>query len=53
LAVALLRGQSLPQALALGVACGTANALTEEPGRFNPDDVETIRRQVEVQQIPA
>ncbi len=49
LATALLRGEPLPQALALGVACGSANTLTPLPGQIEPAQVEALRRQVRLQ----
>jgi fructose-1-phosphate kinase PfkB-like protein len=51
LATAMLRGDSLPEALALGVACGSANTLTSLPGNIDPVQVEALRRQVRVQAL--
>ncbi|GAB4457055.1 MAG: 1-phosphofructokinase family hexose kinase [Anaerolineae bacterium] len=51
LATALLRGDSLPQALALGVACGSANALTPLPGQIEPAQVEALHRQVRLEAL--
>jgi 1-phosphofructokinase family hexose kinase len=48
LAVARLQGRGLESALALGVACGAANATTNRPGRFERGLVETLLPQVEV-----
>jgi 1-phosphofructokinase len=42
-AVATLQGAPLPDALRLGVACGTANAITIGPGVVRPDDIAWIR----------
>jgi tagatose 6-phosphate kinase len=46
LAVALARGAEMPEAVRFGVACGTANALTERPGFVNPADVKRFLRKV-------
>ncbi|MDX1523660.1 MAG: PfkB family carbohydrate kinase, partial [Anaerolineae bacterium] len=52
LAVSLMRkGQPLTEALRLGVACGTANATTAQPGVFERDLVERLVSRVEVRQI--
>ena len=51
LATAWLRGDTLPDALAMGVACGSANALTALPGKIDPRQVEVLRRQVQVQAL--
>lgn len=51
LAAAMLQGASLPEALAQGVACGSANALTSLPGQIDPAQVEALRRQVRVQAL--
>lgn len=48
LAVARLEGRSIEAALALGVACGAANATTPLPGRFERGMVEALLKQVEV-----
>ncbi len=48
LATGLLRGLPLPEALRLGVACGTADALTIGGGRIELPVVEALRPQVEV-----
>jgi 1-phosphofructokinase family hexose kinase len=42
LAVARMYGQSLADALALGVACGTANALASQAGRIERGMVEAL-----------
>jgi len=47
-AVALARGQSLPDMLRLGVACGAANAMSRETGRFDRADVEELLPRVEL-----
>ena len=51
LASAILQDQSLPQALRLGVACGTANALTIGPGRIRMDDLHHLLHGVEITQL--
>jgi 1-phosphofructokinase family hexose kinase len=48
----LVRGQSLPDACALGAACGAANAMTDRAGYVNARDVEDARRRVTVEPIP-
>jgi 1-phosphofructokinase family hexose kinase len=47
-AVALAREQSLEEALRLGVACGAANAMSRETGRFDRADVEKLLPRVEL-----
>lgn len=42
LAAGLLRGLPLPEALRLGVACGSADALTIGGGRIDPAEVERL-----------
>ena len=51
LVTARMIGRPLHQALAYGVACGTANVLTELPGRFNRMDVEDLLQRVDVTKI--
>jgi 1-phosphofructokinase family hexose kinase len=51
LAVARLRGQSFSDALAFGVACGSANVLSSLPGRFEQSQVETLLGQVEIKVV--
>jgi 1-phosphofructokinase family hexose kinase len=51
LAVARLRGQSLAEALAFGVACGSANVMSSLPGRFEREQVEVLVGQVKVRQL--
>ncbi len=48
LAFGLTRGDSLPDAMALGSACGAANAITALAGHLSLRDVNELRRQVEV-----
>jgi len=47
---ALLRGESMRQAIRYGVACGTANVLTPLVGQIEPEDVQTLYPQI--QEIP-
>jgi fructose-1-phosphate kinase PfkB-like protein len=42
LAVAQLEGQSIDAALAFGVACGSANALNNLPGRIERSEAEAL-----------
>jgi 1-phosphofructokinase len=51
LAVAQLAGQRIDTALALGVACGAANALTNLPGRFERDVAEALSKQVSLKKL--
>lgn len=51
LASAILQGQSLPEALRLGVACGTANALTIGPGSIRNDDLQQMLHVVQITQL--
>lgn len=51
LAMARLEGRSLESALALGVACGSANATTNLPGRFERSLVETLLPEVNLKQL--
>jgi 1-phosphofructokinase family hexose kinase len=51
LAVARLRGQAFSEALAFGVACGSANVLSSLPGRFERSQVETLLGQVEIKTV--
>jgi 1-phosphofructokinase len=51
LAVARLAGRSIDEALALGVACGAANALTKLPGRFEQGVVDELLERVNVKKI--
>jgi len=47
----LLRGLALPEALRLGVACGTANALNAGIASPQPADIERIHAEVAVTQL--
>jgi 1-phosphofructokinase family hexose kinase len=51
LAAARLAGQSLTAALALGVACGAANAMTQLPGRFERAVVESLLSEIRPKKI--
>ncbi|HZE71560.1 MAG TPA: 1-phosphofructokinase family hexose kinase [Pyrinomonadaceae bacterium] len=50
-AVAHQRRLSEHEALALAVACGAANCLAEAPGLVDPQEIERISRQVQVQRL--
>ena len=43
LAVALARGETVPEAAAFGTACAAANVLTPTSGVVRPEDVERLR----------
>lgn len=49
LAVGLTRGQDVPNACALGVACAAANAMTAHAGHVNGTDVSELIGRVRVQ----
>lgn len=51
LAVALTCGEAMPEALALGAACGVANALTRVAGHVRPDDVASLMGRLEVEAL--
>jgi 1-phosphofructokinase family hexose kinase len=51
MAVGIVRKMRFEEALALGVACGTANARSRDTGLFARADVETLLAQVEVAPI--
>lgn len=51
LALELLRGAPLPEALKLASACGAANAMTALAGHVRPHDVEDLRGMVSVVDI--
>ena len=46
LATALYRGESLPDAARLAVACGASNAANLLPGQITPDEVDRYQRQI-------
>lgn len=49
IAVGLTRGHSLLDACVLGIACGSANAMTETPGVVREEDVGELRPKVVVE----
>lgn len=51
LIAAQLNGLPVPQALAHGVAAGTANALNDVPGQFHLPAFESLLRQVQITQL--
>jgi 1-phosphofructokinase family hexose kinase len=51
LAIARLQGRPVEAALAMAVACGTANTLTELPGRLDKAVVERLLAQVKCERI--
>lgn len=51
LAVGLSRGWPLERVLGLGVACGTAKALSSETGSFRAEDVDALLPRVQVTRI--
>jgi tagatose 6-phosphate kinase len=51
MAVALLRGKSLPDALVLAAACGTANAMTPWAGFVRIKDVRELEPRVKVEAV--
>lgn len=50
MAVAIERGEPLPGALRLAVACGAANAMDAESGYVRPDQVEALLGRVQVRE---
>lgn len=48
MAVSLAKGLSLEEGLALASAAGTSNAMTDEAGLIEPDEVERLRGQVRI-----
>jgi tagatose 6-phosphate kinase len=51
LAAGFLRGLGLEETLRLGVACGTANALSEETGFLRPADLDAVLPQVSSREV--
>jgi tagatose 6-phosphate kinase len=51
LAVGFARGLAFEDVVRLGVACGTANTLTEEIGHLRREDVEALLPQVRVSEL--
>jgi fructose-1-phosphate kinase PfkB-like protein len=50
-AVALVRGQELPNALCLGVACAAANAQTAHAGHVDAASAQSLMRTIHAEQI--
>jgi tagatose 6-phosphate kinase len=48
-ACALARGQSMPEAVCLGVACGAANAMTDRAGMLHKQDVDDLLTRIELE----
>ncbi len=46
IACGLLRGQPIIETVRLGIACGTANAMTETPGFVRPSDVKRLLKRI-------
>ena len=44
-----MRGQSMPDACRLAIACGAANAMTPKAGHVLPVDVELLEKKVDVE----
>lgn len=53
IAVGLARGLAMPDAAKLGVACGSANAMTELTAEVHLEDVERLLRSMTVERIVA
>jgi tagatose 6-phosphate kinase len=51
LGLGLMRGMSMPEALVMGCACGSANAMTSLAGYMEYADFETLTKQVTVTEI--
>ena len=51
IALATLQGKNLIEAVRFGIACGTANALTELAGNVRPEDVERLWPLVKVEEV--
>jgi 1-phosphofructokinase family hexose kinase len=52
IAAGLRRGQSMPDAVRLGIACGSAGATTLTPGDLDVDLVEELVPEVRVSRVP-
>ncbi|HHS50080.1 MAG TPA: 1-phosphofructokinase [candidate division Zixibacteria bacterium] len=52
IAFALERGDSLEDAVRLGVACGTATAMSEGTAQGTKDDIEQLIPHVKIQELP-
>jgi tagatose 6-phosphate kinase len=46
IAVALVRGATMPEAIRWGVACGAANTMTAQPGMVRLAEVRRLRREL-------
>lgn len=53
IAVGLARGLAMPEAAMLGVACGSANAMTELTAEVHPRDVETLLAGMSIEHVIA
>jgi 1-phosphofructokinase family hexose kinase len=51
MAVELSRGKDIFEAIVAGMACGAANALNLISGLLSPDDVERLRREVQINPV--
>lgn len=51
LAAGLVRGNDVPHACVLGSACGSANAMTLLAGHLRTEDVESLARQITLQEF--
>lgn len=49
LACAIARGEAMPDACKLAVACGAANAMTPIAGMVRPEDVASLQQRIEVE----
>lgn len=46
---ALAKGSSRPEAFALGLACGTSNAMNIKPGHVEPEQIAELAPQIKIQ----
>ena len=51
IATALVRGEAMPDAVKLGIACGAANAITKTSGVVDPATVKELLTQVSLTQV--
>lgn len=51
LAVAILRGREMAEAVQFAAACGISNALDPLPGRVRPDEVDRFCREVRIEPL--
>ena len=47
----LLKRRPLPEAIAFGLACGTANATTQTPADFDPRHAQALRKRVLIEAL--